>query len=345
MAWLKAIDESAGSRDRQLESKPSTYCHMEVVDESEAGPDPEESPAMAAAVPTVPIAKIPALSLMNPSPIDGLREPLPLPENVAASMANCASASDALPPGLTLQPGVSPAMAAAAAACLVGAAPPPPLAWLLAQHGLNPTAAAAAAYAAQLASQHPTRAHVLPHGVPAGLPVAVASHKPPSPTSLPAVWTSETAIGAAIATQACSAFSALPPAAWTPDLLSLFSHGETAAKAQQLARTEHEVSMRIEEADPLCLTPELSAGLGAVCVSPFELEKRPKPFVASSSMTASTCGSLPVACAAPPPLPAACGLPSDGTDDLGELLNLTDDTLPMMKDAEYSAFIEALMAV
>ena len=59
MAWLKAIDENAGSRDRQLESKPSTYCHMEVVDESEVANEPDESPAMTAAVPTVPIAKIP----------------------------------------------------------------------------------------------------------------------------------------------------------------------------------------------------------------------------------------------------------------------------------------------
>ena len=29
LAWLKSVDENAGSRDRHLESKPSTYCVKE----------------------------------------------------------------------------------------------------------------------------------------------------------------------------------------------------------------------------------------------------------------------------------------------------------------------------
>ena len=29
LAWLKSVDETAGSRDRHFESKPSTYCVKE----------------------------------------------------------------------------------------------------------------------------------------------------------------------------------------------------------------------------------------------------------------------------------------------------------------------------
>ena len=32
-AWLKSVDEQSLTRDRQVESKPSTYCVMEVVDD------------------------------------------------------------------------------------------------------------------------------------------------------------------------------------------------------------------------------------------------------------------------------------------------------------------------
>ena len=367
MSWLKAIDENAGARDRQLESKPSTYCHMEVVDEADALDDVEASPALPSAVPTVPIAKIPALSLLShpAATVDGfLREPIALPAGAAASFAG--SSSEA-----ALKSGVTSARAAAAAACLVGAAPPPPLAWLLAQSGLSPTAAAAAAaYAAQAQAAHahlqppPTTAHVLPRGVPAGLPVAVASHKaapkecPPVATECsyePMVcapmphWTVEAAMGAALSGPGAT----LPPlcplpgagngGAWSPDFLGLFSptaspgDAEISNAAQQLAVAgEEAASGSTAEADPLCLSPPMPTGVtSATCVSPFELEKRPKPFVPSAQPAASPSGASP------------CGLApiAAPTEDLGDLLNLTDDSLPMMKDAEYSAFIEALLAV
>ena len=59
---------------------------MEVVDEAEAQNDVDDSPALTAAVPMVPISKIPAMSLLHPA--DG---PMPLPEGMATSFANSAA--------------------------------------------------------------------------------------------------------------------------------------------------------------------------------------------------------------------------------------------------------------
>ena len=109
MAWLKSVDENAGNRDRQLESKPSTYCTMEVGSPDD-GLVVEESPALT------------PYTMGAPSP--GELPLLELPETAAAvARDNVVSVSNG-------------AMAAAAAASLVRefeGFPAPPLAWLLAQ--------------------------------------------------------------------------------------------------------------------------------------------------------------------------------------------------------------------
>jgi len=164
MAWLKNIDEAAGSRDRMHESKPSTYCTMELVDADEADAENlEPSPTLLpTAMPN--LADIPALSLRvpaEPPTNEGL-----LPDGHAAMRGAPESGA-----------GMSQAMATAAAAALLnahaGGPAPPPLAWLYSQQ---------LAHAIARSGGWPTPASLLApqEGAPA------AAHHPDLPAALAA---------------------------------------------------------------------------------------------------------------------------------------------------------------
>ena len=131
MAWLKSTDEAAGSRDRQYESKPSTYCTMELVDADEAEAENQEpSPALLPTpVPLPTMADIPALSLrVQAEPTTTGFYPcgvpaMPLPEGSSVTARGSAEAS-----AVTMAQVM--AQVTAASAIVHGGAPPPPLAWL-----------------------------------------------------------------------------------------------------------------------------------------------------------------------------------------------------------------------
>jgi len=308
MSWLKAIDESAGSRDRQLESKPSTYCVMEVTDDTSDVEVENESPAMAPA----PMPKIPTLTGMRPACTELRDAPMQMHE------------------GSLLGPrdSISDAMAAATAACLVGAAPPLPLAWLLSSgmgaamaNAHNVMAAAAAAAAA------PTPAHALSSSSAAmrsDLPVAVAS--PPLRIQMPSPLWGE-AMSASFAGAPSSPMPPMPPmpptGAWSPELISLFAGGEMPHVPEDESREE---AVSGTDDDPLCLstylTPPTSSCVEKSCVSPFELEKRPKLL--------------------PPPVPEAKACTTIAEEDN---INLFDDSRPMMGEAEYNDFLNTLLAL
>uniref|UniRef100_A0A7S2MPD2 C2H2-type domain-containing protein n=1 Tax=Haptolina brevifila TaxID=156173 RepID=A0A7S2MPD2_9EUKA len=246
MLWLKAIDESASSRDRQLESKPSTYCVMEVTDDTDDIELENESPAQLPA----PAPMIPSLSHLRVA---------------------CSENMLSMPEGSLLGGGrdsISDAMAAATAACLAGAAPPLPLAWLLSN---------SAGMGAMAGMPPPTTAQALSHAtgsMRSDLPVAVASA--PVRMAVPSpLWND--AVGAALAGVPASPLPpAVSPGAWTPELMSLFSGGATEQEAPRAI-----IASSVAE-DPLCLdsyyTPPISSTAEKACVSPFELEKRPAPL-------------------------------------------------------------------
>lgn len=263
MAWLKAIDENAGSRDRQLESKPSTYCTMELVDADEAEAENlEPSPTLLpAAMPNM--ADIPALGLRVAADEPSSHHPPPMPDGLSMMRAmQEAGGAQAM----------SNAMASAAAAALMGAAPPPPLAWLFAQH-----MAASLAHGGPL----PTPASLLPQpdaAMRSELPVAVAaaSHHnggmklPPPPPMSGMAW-SQDSMGLAASGLPNSPLAPLPaPGDWD-DLNDLFAR----ATDDILTSPEHDDEDRDKPGDPLCLSPPVVSAMAAVSVSPFELEKRP----------------------------------------------------------------------
>ena len=87
LAWLKSVDEGAGNRDRQLESKPSTYCFKEegpffdgsmCVSDEEASPplmpsmltpslgNAMSSMSMAGGLPDMPLLSLPDPFLQEP---------------------------------------------------------------------------------------------------------------------------------------------------------------------------------------------------------------------------------------------------------------------------------------
>lgn len=109
-----------------------------------------------------------------------------------------------------------------------------------------------------------------------------------------------------------------PDNTWTPDLLSFLSADGDDASAGGGGGGDAGAPA---SADPLCLTPPMASGVGSLCVSPFELEKRPKPF--SSAPAASGCAAV--------------------DDDDIHLIDI--DGLPLLKDSECTAFIETLLSV
>lgn len=342
LGWLKSIDENAGARDRHLESKPSTYCVMEVTDADDAGelaslePSPLILPSMTTG------ADIPA---MNLGACD--LTPLPLPEGACYSSTHDSMVAGAI---------------TAATANQVGAGSRPPLAWLLAQHpGVN----SAPAFAMPPSSHHPPTAHAVPqHGnsLRTDLPVAVAApHLPQramamaqsssagassAPPRMPS-WSHEAAIGnALLCTSPCSPIGPLPPVgSWTAaDLMNFFPSSITEA-----ARVDggHDA--------PLSGSPPLHSQMAGMCVSPFVLEKRPKPFGASSAPSSA------------PPTEALLGSALLGDHNFGmngmmpknysydkisvdisgstDDLTLFENELPFLKEAEYAEFIETLLSI
>ena len=198
MAWLKSIDEAAGSRDRQYESKPSTYCTMELVDADEAEAENQEpSPALLPTpVPLPTMADIPALSLRVPAePTTTGFYPcgvpaMPLPEGSSVTARGSAEAS-----AVTMAQVM--AQVTAASAIVHGGAPPPPLAWLF-SHSVAMQALAQAhgsnVHASNLSSSSPP-----PHShaaaaaaatfAAAAAAAAAARGGAPLPSAVPPQWT------------------------------------------------------------------------------------------------------------------------------------------------------------
>lgn len=293
-AWLKAIDEGASNRDRQLESKPSTYCVMEVTDDIDDAELESESPA----VQPTPAPTIPTMNQLRAACSENSLPPMPEGSLLGGS-----------------RDGISDTMAAATAACLAGAAPPLPLAWLLANS------------AAMSMPPPPTTAHALSGAMRSDLPIAAAAslRAPQLPPGLPlpaALQLSE-AIGAALAGAPSAAPlppALAPPGAWTPELMSLL-----AGTAEDDASKPAALASRVVDEDPFSmssyLTPPISSTAQKACVSPFELEKRPVPMT-------------------PEPNNKACTTLAE--DDS---YNLFDDGQPFMREAEYTDFLETLLAL
>ena len=255
LAWLKSVDETAGSRDRHFESKPSTYCVKEEGYSFDDDIEIEEpSPSL---TPTMVGLRVDG----GPSELPAA---LSLPEPAANPLSHSAARE------------VSNAMAAAAAAALVGSSahPPPPLAWLLAQSAM---AQAAALQQQQQQQQQIHSQHTLPPPAipaPVALPVSLGT----MPGTMPP-WMPQMPLDPASALMQPSSvlggsdprlgFDPLPSCNdWsTDDLVSLFGP----PPAPDTAKLPDGV-----DADPLCLTPPSASALSQACVSPFELEKRPK---------------------------------------------------------------------
>ena len=156
LAWLKSVDENAGSRDRHLESKPSTYCVKEEgydfgpedLDEHELSP--QLSPTLMGNLRVCsPDARgqYGSGSLSASPNQSGQTSPtgFALPEPVAQSALNQQQFGGVLPQHTNARE-MSGMMAAAVAAALNGTGPPPPpLAFLLAQNAMLGAAAASGA--------------------------------------------------------------------------------------------------------------------------------------------------------------------------------------------------------
>ena len=367
MAWLKAIDETAGARDRMHESKPSTYCTMELVDADEAEAENLEPSPTLLPTPMPCMTDIPALSLRVPAEPRG--EAMPALEGHARPMPEANAA-------------MSHAMAAAAAAALVNAAPPPPLAWLFSQHmahalahgGPLPTPASLLAQAAAYEHNQAARtdlpvglaahAHAPSGGFP---PSAEAPRLPAMPPAWPHSWAAaheamngamlsggfpppSTSFGVTVPTAGMppSPLAPLPPPVNWDDLDDLFARATDdadydAPPPSRPAPSDEDGVDRDVPGDPLCLSPPMVSAMAAVRVdghlSPFELDKRPNGS-SSSPQTTMAGGLSGLSPNAQPPEkllhpPAAPPKPADA-DNFDETLTL--------KEADYSAFIETLLA-
>jgi hypothetical protein len=308
LSWLKSVDETAGSRDRHLESKPSTYCVKEEgpFDDS-YDVSPECSPGL-----TPQMGVLSMGGMMGGPPMMELPGPAMMPAGNAR--------------------GLSGAMAAAAAASLVGQGPPPPLAWLLAHqnmlsqqqqgmagmsgmpqhlplggqppppHQMTQQQQQQQAVSQQLAAAHfaaasaPYLAHAVP---PPQLPPQASTPLPTIGTAMPRLpsypqWMASlndplthappvslsVPVPASMPSPGGMGLDPLPPAGnWSStDLAALFGAHAGDAPAEPASATGGSGEGSSVPLGPLGLTPPSAASvLSAACVSPFELEKRPKP--------------------------------------------------------------------
>lgn len=387
LAWLKSVDESAGNRDRHLESKPSTYCFKEEGPFQDDGMchdiDEEPSPLL------MPAQLSPSLgAAMNNMSMAGHMPELPmlsLPD--AAQMQGNVHGGHYQPSAEAARQAardMSNAMAAAAAASLLGQGPPPPLAWLLAQSAaaaascnagqLNPAALAAACAAAgvpfplppmddatmaahlQMVQQQMngmpnngmghTSAPMAPWMAPGpqnALPPRVSMPMPPMPPPMPPMappMAAPTKLPVKISNTNPSSpislgFEDLPNA--SEDLSTLFGvatgdEDEPAAASRGQIPGEFLAEDPVEAApqkrygqaiaQPLCLTPPSSSVLtsgGSQCVSPFELDKRPRAVDENSTEMFNK--KQPEEAQAP-----------------------TDEPLSSKLESEYHAFADSLLA-
>lgn len=331
LAWLKSVDETAGNRDRHLESKPSTYCIKEEDDNPDI--EIETSPML------TPTMNGLSMGGEGAGPSE-LRMPMPalsLPDAAAMNMPLSAAVQ---------QQAINGAVAAAAAAALingvgVNAQTAPPLAWLLAQNAMNnATLGTMNIGSGEQQQQHnvPTAGLVAP---PVSLPVNLGGTLgglPPMPPWMGAAAASMDLPQNGGAMPAPSlggadprlGFDPLPTPNWamTPgplgDLSTLFGN-QLAERAGLGAPAEG-------GDDPLCLTPPTASAISSTCVSPFELEKRPQkpPSALGAPMKdptgpPSTVQSSPVSTTTP--------------------FDQEDDFFPVPDEAEYKAFVETLLAV
>ena len=391
--WLKCVDEGAGNRDRQFESKPSTYCvkeegpfeagDCELDCDGSSPPLLSVSPGLAPAMGQMSMCD-PGDFTMLPPPI---MEPVHMGTGFAPSDAQRAAARE-----------MSGAMAAAAAACLVGqGGPTPPLAWLLAQsaaaaaangNAQNPMAQQINAQMAQMAALAALQNHSLAnmHGLAAGsapqmaqslgaMPRVPTSAPPPMPPAnnwpttapieppppatpaAPTIMSVNTAAppptmlrvntASAVPSQTPSPLSLGFPDLTPPsdaDLNTLFGLATGDADDTSLRSSYDSAAFDDGSADhaaypaqPLCLTPPTTAAtpsapagvVSSACMSPFELDKRPKNQSAASSNPS------------PVPTVSSENLENVKPSDDGQ----PDDYLTSKQESDYNAFVNTLLAV
>jgi len=314
LAWLKSVDENAGSRDRHLESKPSTYCVKEEGYAFDDDVEVEEASPSLSPTGISPVLSGLRMGEAGPSGLGSISPaPLNLPEPATHGLGG-ASAREAS------------VRAAAAAAALVGAGePPPPLAWLLAQSamGIVPP---------------PPVAHDGPtHATPVCLPVPLAPMPPWLAASLsdanatlppPVLGGSDPRLGHHLGLDPRLYLDPLPSPPPLGDLSALF--GNIISQQPVAVGVADDAALG---ADPLCLTPPSASAISSACVSPFELEKRPK-----------NAPPQPPKPAQPEPPKTAVELsPTSTTAGLFDP-DEPDELIPGMPDSEYRQFVEALLA-
>lgn len=112
---------------------------------------------------------------------------------------------------------------------------------------------------------------------------------------------------------------AMRPQPAVPDFCSMLARGESLPPVAKVQPKAFELD------DPLCLTPPIGPGsLNSQCLSPFELEEKRPPKVAS-----------------PPP----CKQQISPSDSFENLATFRDDPPVHISEAEYADFVEALLAM
>ena len=339
LAWLRSVDETAGSRDTRLESKPSTYC---VREEGYADDDvdvEEPSPTLTPTMTGLHLHSPPTSGGASPTGLTMMPPELSLPEPAVTTVPLGAGSSAAAHE-------VSTAMAAAAAAAMVNGGQPP-LAWLLAQSAM------AQAQTAMMAHQLATAQAALSEGQkplvdmspPVSLPVSLGGAAPPVPAPLPPWLQGGLSDPSALlpppvlggAADPRLAFDPLPaptewPAEFKGDLSSLFGPVRPPTNTSQATLGEESNGL-----PPLCLTPPQASALLPGCVSPFELDKRaappPNKSVGPEGGLLSKEDQMRLELS-----PTSTTFPF-ADDDV-----FVDDSLPAMKEDEYAAFVSTLLA-
>lgn len=289
--WLKSVDLSAGSRDRHLESKPSTYCHKEEGYADDEGFDitDDSSPTLTPICGGISGMAMGGGSLEVP-PLMSLPEAATNPLGAAAA---------------------SSAMAAAAAGLLAQQAQSP-LAWLLTQHALANGCAALPSSNSLPLPPPPAPPPAPPIGLPVSMgqpplpPWMAALHDPAFPLPAPSSMPSPTLNCELPTANSLGSLSSV-------DLSALF--GPTCVDDAAREQTSG------GGVDPLCLTPPTASVIGSACVSPFELDKKPKAFDKEGMLVSPSREAL-----------GGCAAVSAATEDDFEL------------NADYAAFVETLLA-
>lgn len=377
LAWLRSVDDGASTRDTRFESKPSTYCIKEEGYGEEGDYDVEEpSPTLTPTMSGLHLRSPGQSGKSSPTEML-LPVPLELPEPaMTAAPGSSAAARDAMVAataalvGGAAQPPLAWLLAQNAMALSQNA---------MAQQALSAHAAHATAGSDPPQGSHHVKLPVSLGGS-APLPPWLQGLQDPEAILPPPVLGGADPRLAFEPLPAAAEWSQIAPPLGAPppvgDLSSLFgpptARPPTAAAAAQAdygLRGEDEGHQR-DPLNPLCLTPPNPSVISPHCVSPFELsmEKRPFPMqkegegppsAAAFGMPAAfggIAGGIAAQMVAAEQAAKAAAMMAAKEEQLRLALSPTsttfpfsdedicvDDSLPTMKEAEYTAFVETLL--